>query len=422
MNKAKNFFFQLRRKIYSNIFQNFHKIGQNSFTRERKLTFPMVFSVILKLVSKSLGIECELLELNPSNIAPSKQAFSKARYKIAHTGFKELLNLSLETHYKDSTKGLWRGYRVIAADGSSIRLPNSEEVLSEFGRFKCNGTGGKQPILGRISLFVDLCNSMIINARLSRWDIGEQTLAHEQLTEVTNCLHSLGQRKLLYVYDRGYTSLKFMNQHVKLGVDFVFRLQSCMYKELWKRVKCGETDFDFTIKNKELSMQQNVRVVVITLPNKEKEVLLTSLFDRASFNLVDIGKIYFLRWHIEECYKRLKVSTELENFSGINLEAVLQEFWAHLLMCNILSLMMYDKQGAWDPDNIPEYRLNFSVLFGVMREQLAKVIVGKFSTKKIIKFFERVATRAKVKLRPGRNYSRQNVGKPLRHHIYRRVC
>jgi len=58
--------------------------GKNSFTRNRKLTFN-VFSMILKLVTKSLGIECEWLEPDPSRIAPSKQAFffSKARYKIA---------------------------------------------------------------------------------------------------------------------------------------------------------------------------------------------------------------------------------------------------------------------------------------------------------------------------------------------------
>ncbi|RLT61243.1 hypothetical protein WANA31_0857, partial [Wolbachia endosymbiont of Drosophila ananassae] len=33
-----------------------------SFTRTRKLPFSTVFSMILKLVKKSLGIECELME------------------------------------------------------------------------------------------------------------------------------------------------------------------------------------------------------------------------------------------------------------------------------------------------------------------------------------------------------------------------
>lgn len=40
---------QFKDKIYSKLFQESYRIGENSFTRERKLTFPTVFSMILKL-------------------------------------------------------------------------------------------------------------------------------------------------------------------------------------------------------------------------------------------------------------------------------------------------------------------------------------------------------------------------------------
>lgn len=90
-----------------------------------------------------------------------------------------------------------------------------------------------------------------------------------------------------------------------------------------------------------------------------------------------------LRWHIEECYKRLKVGAELENFSG---EAVLQEFWANLVMCNILSLHMCDAQGPWNPDQIAEYRLNFSVLFGVMRQKLYQVLIAPKNFQALFKY------------------------------------
>ncbi len=74
----------------------------------------------------------------------------------------------------------------------------------------------------------------------------------------------------------------------------------------------------------------------------------------------------------------LKIDCELENFSGKSVEAVLQEFWAHLVMCNILSLHMCDAQGPWDPNNISSYyRLNFSVLFSVLRQKLFEVLTGK---------------------------------------------
>jgi|UniRef100_A0A3B0J0Y5 hypothetical protein len=39
-------------------------------------------------------------------------------------------------------------------------------------------------------------------------------------------------------------------------------------------------------------------------------------------------------------------------------------------------------QGPWNPDQIAEYRLNFSVLFGIMKQKLYQVLVGtkKFSS------------------------------------------
>lgn len=410
-----------KNKIYDKIFQSTHRNGDSCFTRERKLPFPVVFSMILKLVKKSLSIECELMEPSEHKIPPSKQAFSKARYKIRHTGFIELLQDSLKgTYTNDPLYGTWRGYRVIAADGSSLRLPNSEEMVKEFGRFKPNGTNGTMPPLARVSLFVDLCTSMICSARLAAWNIGEQTLAQEQLPEVVNQMRLLNQERLLFIYDRGYPSLKFIQHHKELKVDFIFRVQEKAYVKLWERVSTGETDFDFTIETKDGI--ETVRAVVIILDNGKTEVLITSLFDRKKFTLEDISKIYFLRWHIEECYKRLKIGAEIENFSGVNLEAVLQEFWAHMVMCNVLSLHMCDKQGPWDPDQMVKYRLNFSVLFGTMRARLQQVIIGDCCPDNFQALFDRAAKRAKVKIRPGRLYSRDKVGKPKRHHVFRRVC
>lgn len=222
--KKGSFFNELFETIDVPQFQNRHKIGIKSFTRERKLTFKLVFSTILKFVTRSLSIECELLEANENKLPPSKQAFSKARYKLSHECFEELLRDSTKFYYMRRCPKTWRGYRIIGVDGSSIRLPNSEEVAAKFGKFKCNNTDGKQPILGRVSLCVDLCGSMILSGRLANWGIGEGKLAEEQLSEVTKLLRGFGEEKMVYVYDRGYTSFNFIKQHIELGVDFLFRL------------------------------------------------------------------------------------------------------------------------------------------------------------------------------------------------------
>ncbi len=62
MQKGKSLILQIKNIIYSKTFQRIHCVEKNSFTRTRKLPFPTVFSMILKLIKKSLGIECELMD------------------------------------------------------------------------------------------------------------------------------------------------------------------------------------------------------------------------------------------------------------------------------------------------------------------------------------------------------------------------
>jgi hypothetical protein len=57
-------------------------------------------------------------------------------------------------------------------------------------------------------------------------------------------IKQLNFHHLLFVYDRGYTSIEFMGQHKELGVKFLFRVYSSNYKKLWRRATNGESDFE----------------------------------------------------------------------------------------------------------------------------------------------------------------------------------
>ena len=61
-------------------------------------------------------------------------AFSQARYKLAHTAFIELNEKAVvEPMYADTDYQRFWGYRLLAIDGSKIRLPDNEEIREEFG-------------------------------------------------------------------------------------------------------------------------------------------------------------------------------------------------------------------------------------------------------------------------------------------------
>jgi hypothetical protein len=124
----------------------------------------------------------------------------------------------------------------------------------------------------------------------------------------------------------------------------------------------------------------------------------------------------------EEGYKKQKIALELENFSGKGLEAILQEFWANVVVVNLFQVHCLDEEGALQPGVLPLKRINRNVMFGSLRYDVFLVLVGETSADNFTQKFSKYAQRYTEKVRPGRQYSRSKVGKPKRHHCFRRTC
>lgn len=71
-------------------------------------------------------------EIGEEKSACSKQAVSKARMKLKHEAFIKLNDAATEEYYQQSHK-TYKGYRLLAADGSMIELPYGEVIKAEFG-------------------------------------------------------------------------------------------------------------------------------------------------------------------------------------------------------------------------------------------------------------------------------------------------
>jgi hypothetical protein len=405
-----------RRAIHDKEFQNKHKVSSKDFSRNRKLTFVNMVSMILRLVKNSLQIECnlfgDLMDIDPA----SKQAFSQARSKLRPEAFEELWGNGIRVFYThEGNKGLWKGYRLVAGDGSTLRLPNSQDLAMEFGRYPSLGNDG--PVMARISEYTDVTTKLVLSGRIAPYAVSEAKLAEEQLEEVVPRLRSLGQSKLLFVYDRGYPSTQFITQHVRLGVDFVFRLPKDFNKATSEISKWEDREGFIAREGWPI-----LRLVKIPLSSGETELLLTTLTDKVD-TFQDLSEVYEGRWtSMEEGYKRQKITMELENFSGKTALAIRQEYWATLVVANLLEMGCIDIEGCWVPGNLPAKHVNRSVLFGSMRDATMKVILGLIPLEEYERQADEIAKRSMLKRRPGRRYSRAGVGKPKHHHVYRRVC
>jgi hypothetical protein len=71
-------------------------------------------------------------------------------------------------------------------------------------------------------------------------------------------------------------------------------------------------------KNKTLTL----RIINVILPTGEVEKLVTNIMN-VDFTTEDFKVLYFKRWGIEVKYSQLKSRYELENFSGVNLIAIM---------------------------------------------------------------------------------------------------
>ena len=136
----------------------------------------------------------------------SNSAFSQARQKLSHTAFIELHRTAVvETYYADDQYQTWQGFRLIAVDGSKIRLPDTPEIRKEFGTSRvANQSGadlGEQP-WGLASVCYDLLNEISLDA----------ILAHGRAYEVDVAIKHLPylQTNDLIMGDMNYPSYRFI--------------------------------------------------------------------------------------------------------------------------------------------------------------------------------------------------------------------
>jgi Transposase DDE domain len=393
-------------------FINRHKSYRGAFTKGCLLEPRLLIWKVLHLVKKGLSYEVKTkLPLMGQVVEVSKQVFSKTRYKFLHTGYREIFKLTVNRTYADNEDyGKWHGYRIIAVDGSSVRLPESKEIVGRFGMI--NGAP-----LARVLTFMDVCLMNIVNATIDKWEVGERQMALSLLKEVGE---TFSGQDLIFMYDRGFSGARFIEEHIKLGFNFVIRIPSTAYMNIWERVNSGETDFTEVIepsKKKNTTNKLYVRVVVVNLFNDVTGVLVTNLKEDSG----DIIKLYGLRWKIEEFYKRLKVTAEIENFSGKTVESVLQDFWAHMCMINIATYYINKEQQPCNPDVVPDKKLNFTELFKLSRHILLQSINQGISEQIFIDKFKTYIASATYKFKPDRIFSRHKVGLPRRFRTFSKI-
>jgi len=328
-------------------------ISPSDFKRTRKLPLERIAQMVINFPKRSLSIEVsEFFEkLVSGNEFCTKSAFTQQRSKL-HPSFFYLWNqwlvASFYHYYGDQAKH-WRGYKLLAVDGSSAYLFDKPEVVDYFGKHR--NQFSKIP-MARIVQVEDVLNKITVMS-----DIYPITTSEQEI--VYNWADSYPEDGLL-LFDRGFASYTLMwlllNQEKER--NFVIRIRTDRHKEVaaFLRSNKKSTTMLFypskTVINKLkekghiLSGESGIkiRMVKIILPNGDPEVLLTNLYDEKLFTIDDFKEVYRLRWGIEGSFFRQKNQQQLEIFSGHRPITILQDYYATIFAGNLQSLI--EKQCA----------------------------------------------------------------------------
>jgi hypothetical protein len=250
--------------------------------------------------------------------------------------------------YEEGDFKRYKGLRLLAIDGSKVRLPETEEIRREFGEIEYKNT--KENIVGKhnyglASVMYDVLNKIAVDSYLGKARDYEVDLALKHLEHT--CENDL------LICDRNYPSYRWLSSIEKLGRKFIVRCSESSYKKAREMLKgIGEDSQRTTIKPSyekaseinrlNLPKRLNVRFVRVLLSTGKYEVLVTNLLDEQLYPTEDFKELYHLRWRCETFYGILKTRLNLEHFSGKTVESIYQDFYSTVFLTGLESILTED--------------------------------------------------------------------------------
>ena len=183
--------------------------------------------------------------------------------------------------------------------------------------------------------------------------------------------------------DRAYLSLKLFKKIESNNQFYLMRAAVSFYKEI---INAPMPDQVVTIKRK--GEQAEVRVIKFPLSSGITEILVTNL--PQSFTYDELVSLYAKRWGIETNYHYLKNVELLECFTGESQAAVLQDFYAGILMLNIAAVAYREQADALTGECITNpkkynYKPNNKQLICDIKTDFVKMLYAKSRCSKVFK-------------------------------------
>lgn len=409
------------------------KTKSEDFTRKRKIGLKNTLVQILCSDRGSMESQILAMEKRTGMVRVSRAAMAASRAKVRPGFIKDLFDSSAASFLERNANHmpLFRGYRLLAVDGSKIAVrPDCDEAESFC---KCNNEKSKYGRQYEISSLFDVLNHYILNVAVSR-RCDEHKMAREQM----EWLASNRKEPVIVVFDRGYPDAKILAYMAERGIYFVIRLSTTTFRKeqkmlgedsgdivttrVWNPTNTNYYRDDEEFREYLLGHPTEVRLVRFTVGKGTVETLATNL-SKAEMVADDLRTIYHLRWEVETAFRDAKQRFFLNRMTGKKIESMRLDLWASLLCANLMLMSVWEaeydnraklrrkkprtgKSGA--KSRITGYHASRASTARILRheELFAKLVMDKWVTDKILSQTERYIIARLVPERPGRSFDR----------------
>lgn len=361
--------------------------NESDFIRSRKLPFERIVLLIVKLCKKTLSVELEqFFEGINLQTSCSVSAFTQQRMKLNPEFYRvwnELLYCCYYHYYSKEVKK-WKGYRLIAADGSNVSLVKTPSLEKYFG-----GQSNQHGTFVQAKTFYcyDVLNELVIHSEIAPFRKGEVNMAYSLIDNL--------QDDMLMLYDRNFCSYKMVALHLwqEKEIKFVIRAKET-HKVVSSFIKSGKTSEEVFLKPTENSIKGlhqsgyivtkntllKVRLIRVDL-DQTVEVLMTNLWEIDGYLISEFKALYFKRWGVEINISRQKNILQLESFSGLKPISIEQDFYATIFVTNLFSILTKEAQNTIEATMIKRkypMKINGNKSFGKLKGN----IISLFATQK----------------------------------------
>ena len=369
--------------------ESFVKNPGKDFTRNRKLPFETIVQMLISMGGNSLYKELLESQGYDANTATTS-AFVQQRDKIKPCAFEFLLHKFTRPH-SDTKK--YRGYRLLASDGSDLHIPTTPHDSDTY--YQSHPTGRGYNLLHLNAMF-DLCSKIYVDALVQP---GRHVNESKALVNMVD--RSYIKDKVIVITDRGYESYNNFAHIEKKGWHYLIRVkdlgssgiisslslpsdeefdvsvQRVLTRKQTNEIKANTDTYKFLPKTSTfdfLDLHTNIfylmsfRVVRFKITEDSYEVVVTNL-DSSEFPPEELKKLYGMRWGIETSFRELKYAVGLTSFHSKKREHILQEIFARIIMYNFAE-MITSHVVISQFDTKHAYQVNFTVAIHICRHFL----------------------------------------------------